>query len=89
VTGVAAAVVPCASQAGSGSLPAREIPSWGVRLDAGDHPPPTELARLLRTGVPAILPRLADGFVLFDARTLLDHEIPEIARRLAQITGPR
>lgn len=83
VPGLTAAVTACSSQAGSGSLPAREIPSWGVRL--GSALPADELARHLRTGIPAILPRVADDAVLLDVRTLEDGELPAVARRLAAI----
>lgn len=82
--GLDVAVVPCRSQAGSGSLPAREYPSWGVSLDSSAASP-DELAEELRTGEPAILGRVRDDLVLLDVRTLEDDELPTIARRLAEI----
>jgi L-seryl-tRNA(Ser) seleniumtransferase len=85
IPGLTATVTACASQAGSGSLPARDIPSWGVRLATAE--PAADLARSLRTGVPSILPRIADDAVLLDVRTLEDAELPVIARRLAAL-GP-
>jgi len=79
--GLVASVAPCTSQAGSGALPAREIQSWGVRVDAAFCSAP-DLAADLRTGDPAILARVHEGAVLFDLRTLSDEEVDLIARRL-------
>lgn len=78
-------VVQCQSQAGSGSLPAREIPSWGVRLTPRDGSL-DELAAALRTGDPSILARARDDGLLLDMRTLDDDELPEIATRLAELS---
>ncbi len=77
----------CASQAGSGSLPARGVPSWGVRLrpragSAGD------LAAALRQGDPAILARVQDDALVFDLRTLEGDEVGEIEERLRELSGP-
>ncbi len=83
IAGLTATVTPCASQAGSGALPARDLPSWGVRL--ATSLPAADLARHLRTGVPAILPRIVDDAVLLDVRTLEDGDLPIVARRLAAI----
>ena len=87
VPGVSAEAVPCASQAGSGALPARDIPSQGVRVTSATHSA-QELADALRTGDPAILVRLHDGAVLFDVRTLADDEVPRIAARLRELAEP-
>lgn len=81
--GLEATLVPCQSQAGSGSLPARDLPSWGVRLASTDRPL-DELAAGLRTGDPSILPRIQENALLFDVRTLEDSEIPLVAGRLRQ-----
>ena len=79
--GIAAAAVPCSSQAGSGALPAREIESWGVRV-VPDRGSAQELAAELRTGDPAILARVHEEAVLFDVRTLSDEELELVAGRL-------
>jgi len=79
--GLDTALVPCQSQAGSGSMPARDLPSWGVRLRVEGRAI-EDLASDLRTGEPAILVRIQDGALLFDVRTLDDPEIPWIAARL-------
>jgi L-seryl-tRNA(Ser) seleniumtransferase len=83
LAGVAAdaSVVSCASQAGSGSLPTREIASWGVRLVPQDRGI-EDLAAELREGDPAILARVQEGALLLDVRTLQDEELPLIAERL-------
>jgi seryl-tRNA(Sec) selenium transferase len=48
-------------------------------LSAGD------LAGALRSGDPAVVPRIEGDRVLFDTRTVADREIPEIARLLEAI----
>jgi L-seryl-tRNA(Ser) seleniumtransferase len=80
-------VVPCTSQAGSGSLPGREVPSRGVcvRLAARSA---DEVAAALRAGDPAVVARLQDDALLFDARTLGDGEVGEVAARLRSILAP-
>ncbi|MFW6012318.1 MAG: L-seryl-tRNA(Sec) selenium transferase [Gemmatimonadota bacterium] len=80
------AVVRCHSQAGSGSLPAREYPSWGVALTTANLSA-DRLAEQLRTGEPAILARVWKDAALLDVRTLVDEELPWIAQRLREITG--
>jgi L-seryl-tRNA(Ser) seleniumtransferase len=84
--GLDAALVPCQSQAGSGSLPARDLPSWGVRLRAESRAI-ADLAADLRTGEPAILARIQDDALLFDVRTLDDPEVLQIAGRLRSLAG--
>lgn len=86
VAGLGVAVVECSSQAGSGSLPARDYPSWGVSLVSGAHSP-DRLAEELRVGDPSILGRVWEGSLLLDVRTLEDDELPAIARRLRDLAG--
>lgn len=76
--------VECSSQAGSGSLPARDIPSWGVRVTPAGVSV-SRLAAELRRGDPAVLPRIQDESLVFDHRTLEESEIPLIEQRLRQI----
>ena len=78
------AAIECRSQAGSGSLPARDIPSWGVELTPRGGSA-TELAAELRQGEPAILARIQDDALIFDLRTLGDDEVGQIAGRLRQL----
>ena len=89
--GVETSVIPCESQAGSGSLPARDLPSWAVRLlpTAASAAPNVsgvdDLARQLREGEPAILARMREGALLFDVRTLEDDALRRVAKRLEEI----
>lgn len=70
-------VVACSSLAGSGSLPTRELASWGVRL-APREGSVAELARHLRRATPPILTRSHDDALMFDLRTLEDSDFPQI-----------
>lgn len=84
VPGFECSVVDCMSQAGSGSLPARDLASWGVRaLPAFTSA--EDLAVRLRSGDPAVVVRIHQDAVLFDARTLADDELPLIERRCREI----
>jgi L-seryl-tRNA(Ser) seleniumtransferase len=82
-----AALVPCHSQAGSGSLPARDLPSWGVRLRPGSRAI-ADLAADLRTGEPAILARIQDDALLFDVRTLEEGEVGVVVERVRGALTP-
>ncbi|MDP9887813.1 L-seryl-tRNA(Sec) selenium transferase [Pseudarthrobacter enclensis] len=54
-------VVPHDGRVGGGGAPGFPLPGWALRL-------PERLARLLRTGDPAVLPRVHDGSCLIDLR---------------------
>ncbi len=84
LNGLEVKVVGCQSQAGSGSLPAREYPSWGVSLSAPDCAA-DDLAEALRTGEPAILSQVRDNAVLLDVRTVQQDELELIVQRLREI----
>jgi L-seryl-tRNA(Ser) seleniumtransferase len=56
-----------ASAAGGGSLPDQTLPSWGIGIASASA---TQLAARLRSGSPAILPRIQDETVLIDLRTV-------------------
>jgi L-seryl-tRNA(Ser) seleniumtransferase len=81
VPGLAVEVVETASQAGSGSMPARDTPSFGVRLTA-EGTSPDELAGWLRSGDPAVVGRVMDGAVVLDLRTVGEDELGVVAERL-------
>jgi L-seryl-tRNA(Ser) seleniumtransferase len=89
LAGLRAELVQCQSQAGSGSLPARDLPSWGVRVSAeGQDEGIGGLATRLRTGNPAVFARIQNEALLFDVRTLEDSEIGLVVDRLVdQIAG--
>ncbi|MEM7167112.1 MAG: L-seryl-tRNA(Sec) selenium transferase [Planctomycetota bacterium] len=78
---VAATVVPCLSQAGSGSLPGRELASFAVRLEPKQGSV-SELAARLRSGNPPVLARTFDDGVLLDLRTLDESEFALIEAAL-------
>jgi L-seryl-tRNA(Ser) seleniumtransferase len=80
------AAIECSSQTGSGSLPAHDIPSWGVRVTPRANSA-TQLAADLRRGEPAILARVRDDALVFDLRTLDDDEVVVIERRLRELHG--
>ena len=84
--GITAEAVLCASQAGSGALPAREIASWGVRVTLQSRSA-HDLAADLRTGEPAILARVHEDAVLFDLRTLSDEEVERVVGRVGTLVS--
>ena len=60
-------VVPHDGRVGGGGAPGVPLPGWALAL-------PEELAHQLRTGTPAVLPRVHDGACLVDLRC-----VPEAA----------
>ncbi len=86
--GLTTAAVACQSQAGSGSMPGREIGSWAVRLDPADRSI-DQLAAELRRGEPPILARIHDEALLLDVRTLEDDAYELVAGRLAELYPAR
>lgn len=83
--GLEVAVVPCASQAGSGSLPTKDLESRGVRLSPRKGSVDA-LARFLRREDPSILTRTMDNSLLLDVRTIEDTEFPIIRNSLMRWT---
>ncbi len=63
-----ASVIATESVVGGGSLPGKTLPSFAVGID---DPSPDALATRLRLGTPHIVPRIVDGRVAIDARTVL------------------
>jgi L-seryl-tRNA(Ser) seleniumtransferase len=72
-----------ASAAGGGSLPDQTLPSVAISITS---PNPTQLAARLRLGSPAVLPRIMDGEVLIDLRTVLADDDDELVDRLVECT---
>lgn len=70
---------------GGGSLPGEVLPGPVVVL-AG---PPEPLAAALRTGLPAVLARVADGAVRLDVRTVPDDLLEGLARAVVDATERR
>lgn len=71
------------SQAGGGSLPLTELPSWGVTV-APAQVTVEELARRLRQIEPPVLVRVQEDTLILDVRTLLPGESEELARALVE-----
>ena len=75
-----------AAQAGSGALPAVEMPSLAVVVrpqdgDAGGW------ARHLRCGRPAVVGRVHAGCLLLDMRTVEDDEVTQVAQALNAVVA--
>ncbi len=66
--GERASVVPSDAVVGGGSLPGKTLPSFAIALRG---PAPDALAARLRLGTPHVVPRIVDGDVAIDARTVL------------------
>jgi L-seryl-tRNA(Ser) seleniumtransferase len=81
-----ARAVPSDAQPGSGALPATVIPSYAVALRACAQSPDA-LARRLRTGEPAVFPRIQKDEVLFDLRTVLEGEDAEVEAAVRGAVG--
>ena len=71
-------VVASVARVGGGALPLLELPGPAVALDGGSAGIDA-LARLLRTGEPALIGRIQHGRLLLDPRTLTDDEAEEAA----------
>ena len=76
--------VETAGEAGGGTLPGEELPSWAVALD-----PAEELEAFLRGWPTPILGRIHRGKLLLDVRTLLPGEEDIIRDALAAWKGER
>jgi L-seryl-tRNA(Ser) seleniumtransferase len=62
-------VVQTAAVVGGGSLPGMTLPSFALSITATNA---SVMAQRLRSGNPCVFPRIEDGRVLIDARTVLD-----------------
>jgi L-seryl-tRNA(Ser) seleniumtransferase len=80
------AIVDVASQAGGGSLPLLEMPSFAVSLDISGLGPNDIEAALRNQPIPIIGRIESDRFVM-DVRTLCDAEIDIIAASIARIAS--
>ena len=79
-----ASVVETRSQVGGGALPTVELPTAALALGTGARPAHA-LDDALRSGRPPVLGRLVDDRLLLDCRTILDAELPALARRLTSL----
>jgi L-seryl-tRNA(Ser) seleniumtransferase len=69
----------CESVVGGGSMPGTSMPSWGVGLKTAD---PTAFAARLRSGSPSVFCRVEPDAVVFDVRTVLPDQLPDLTRAI-------
>jgi L-seryl-tRNA(Ser) seleniumtransferase len=69
----------CESVVGGGSMPGTTMPSWGVAVKTAD--PPVFAARL-RAGSPSVFGRVESDAVVFDLRTVLPDQLPDLTRAI-------
>lgn len=79
--GVVSEVVQLGAQIGGGTLAEIPLPSWGLAIATSE---PDEMARRLRLGEPAVLPRIQDDRLLVDGRTVLPGEEDLLTEALAR-----
>lgn len=68
------------ARVGGGSLPEQELDTAAVHVTPAGAGGLAEFARLLRTGDPAVYPRIRDDAVVLDARTIFAHQVEDAAR---------
>jgi L-seryl-tRNA(Ser) seleniumtransferase len=78
-------VEPDFSQAGGGSLPQAQIPTFVVAVVPSEFSV-AELDRRLRENTPPVIGRVSKERMLFDLRTVFDNEIPIIADALERLS---
>lgn len=85
--GTGGTIVDATARVGGGALPLLELRGPAVALDdaAGDA---DALAAALRNGDPPLVPRIADGRVLVDPRTLADEEIEMAIEAITAAAAP-
>lgn len=73
-------LVPTVGRVGGGALPLQELPSFGVRMSIveGNGWTPHRLEERLRGWAPPIIVRVEDESIIFDAKALLERDIPVI-----------
>ena len=74
--------IPVRSMIGGGSLPEEGLVSTALALDVEQ---PDAIAKALRTGFPAVVPRIERGRLLFDARTVLPEQDMDLINRLRAV----
>lgn len=79
-------VVETASRLGGGALPGATLPSFAVRISAGDLSPDALALRLRRAAVP-VAARIKDDAVLLDMRTVRPAEMNDVIEACRQVEG--
>lgn len=75
-----AEIVPHDGRVGGGAAPGLPLPGWAVRL-------PEPVAGKLRTGDPAVLPRVHDGACLIDLRCIPESDDERVAAAIRAALG--
>lgn len=83
--GEIASVITTEAVVGGGSLPGKTLPSFAIALD---DPAPDALAARLRLGTPHVVPRIVDGRVAVDARTVLPGQDDGLIAAIVHATAP-
>ncbi|MGZ5213423.1 MAG: L-seryl-tRNA(Sec) selenium transferase [Actinomycetota bacterium] len=69
----------CRSVVGGGSMPGTSMPSWGVAVKTAD---PAAFAARLRAGSPSVFCRIEADAAVFDVRTVLPDQLPDLTRAI-------
>ncbi|MBI2825479.1 MAG: L-seryl-tRNA(Sec) selenium transferase [Planctomycetia bacterium] len=69
------------SAPGGGALAGQTLASWGIAVETAHS---ERVAEQLRLGTPAVMPRLNEGCVLVDLRTVLPEDEEPLLRRLLE-----
>lgn len=83
--GVDCHAVETSGAVGGGTCPGVELASWAVALEA-EHV--SDTATALRHGDPPVVGRIVEGRLLFDVRTVLPGQEPDLVRRIGEALGP-
>jgi L-seryl-tRNA(Ser) seleniumtransferase len=75
------------SFAGGGSLPAWPLATAVVRWKPASGESLDEIVRRLRSGDPSVLPRIHEGAILFDLRTIAETDCDEMVAALLRARG--
>lgn len=78
-------VVDRSARVGGGSMPEQELPTASVHLQPPAGLSANELARRLRTGEPAVYPRVQEAALILDARTLFPEQVAPTAAAVAAV----
>jgi L-seryl-tRNA(Ser) seleniumtransferase len=77
---------PCESQIGGGSLPLERIKSMAVSIRPSKMSV-TEMEERMRNLTTPIIPRIADGAILLDVRTIKEDQFELIAKELGELAS--
>jgi L-seryl-tRNA(Ser) seleniumtransferase len=79
-------LVPCKSTPGGGSLPEKEIDSWGIQIKI-EGKSEQEILDLLRNSQPPVIARIVNNRATLDCRTIFEWQIPELKKVLLKLTS--